>query len=154
VDDLQRLVAIEDIRRAKTRYWNGLDLKDPALLRSAFDDRVKLDYRLSPADPKTPASYFTDAEACVRTMMDILAPYASSHQGHSVEVDFVSDTEADVRWSFSDHFWFKSDDLSKVLPNLGHRYKSWGHYHERYRKAAGGWRIATLRFTTLHIERG
>lgn len=30
MDDLQRLVSIEDIRRLKTRYWNGFDFKGPS----------------------------------------------------------------------------------------------------------------------------
>jgi hypothetical protein len=52
MDDLQRLVAIEDIRRLKTRYWNGFDFKDAALLRSAFADEVLIDYRVKVSDPK------------------------------------------------------------------------------------------------------
>jgi len=36
-----------------------------------------------------------------------------------VEVDFTSDTEAKATWSFSDHFWFKGDDDSKMISALG-----------------------------------
>jgi hypothetical protein len=28
----------------------------------------------------------------------------------------------------------------------------WGHYHETYRKEAGGWRIASMKLTRLRIE--
>jgi len=153
MDDLQRLVAIEDIRRTKTRYWNGFDMKDPALLRSALADAVEMDYRTSTDDPKTPQTYFTDPDAFVRTLLGVLEPYASSHQGHSVEVDFISDTEAKATWSFSDHFWFHGKDDSKMIPNLLRMYKSWGHYHDRYRKTAQGWRIAYSTFRTIHIDR-
>ena len=153
MDDLQRLVAIEEIRRVKTRYWNGFDFKDPVLLRSAFDDAVECDYRLSPAEPRESPGYFTDPDKFVRDMLAILAGYASSHQGHSIELDFVSETEAQGVWAFSDHFWFKGDGDAKMLPQLGRRYQSWGHYHDRYRKTAKGWRIYYSSFKTLHVER-
>ena len=154
MDDLQRLVAIEDIRRTKTRYWNGMDFKDRALMRSAFaDGAVDLNYRISPDDPKAAGTYFINADDCVRVLSDVLLSYTSSHQGHSVEVDFLSDTEAKGVWSFSDRFWFKGADESQMFPNLGRSYRSWGHYHDIYRKSDKGWRIAATAFRTLHIER-
>jgi len=153
MDDLQRLVAIEDIRRTKTRYWNGMDMRDPALLRSAFaDGPVVLDYRGTPDGP-IEDNYFTDADACVAWLRVILADYTSSHQGHSVEVDFVSDREARAVWSFSDHFWFKGDDEAKMVSSLLRRYQSWGHYFDTYTLGPQGWRIAATAFRPLHIER-
>jgi len=153
LDDLQRLVAIEDIRRTKTRYWNGMDFNDPALLRSAFaDGAVALDYRGTPDGPKD-GNYFTDADSCIEWLRTVLGPYVSSHQGHSVEVDFLSDTHAKATWSFSDHFWFKGEDESQMLPSLLSQYKSWGHYIDEYTKGDGGWRISATTFRPLHIER-
>ena len=152
MDDLQRLLAIEDIRRTKTRYWNGMDFKDAALLRSSFaHGPVELDYR---GDPDAPISnnYFTDGDACARYLHEALAPYASSHQGHSVAVDFVSDTKAGAVWSYSDHFWFKGDDGTQMIPGIGHKYKSWGHYFDVYTRDDAGWRIAATSFRTLHFE--
>ncbi|MFC3172839.1 nuclear transport factor 2 family protein [Novosphingobium bradum] len=154
MDDLQRLVAIEHIRRAKTRYWNGMDFRDPALLRSAFaDGPVVLDYRGRPDGP-IEGNHFTRAEDCVEWLARVLAPYASSHQGHSVEVDFLSDDEALATWSFSDNFWFKGEDEALILPSLGREYHSWGHYFDRYvRVPQGGWVIAATRFQPIHIDR-
>ena len=153
MDDLQRLVAIEDIRRTKTRYWNGMDMRDPVLLRSAFaEGAVVLDYRGTP-DAAIDGNYFTDADACVAWLSKVLTHYTSSHQGHSVEVDFVSDREAKAVWSFSDHFWFKSDDETQMVPSLLQRYQSWGHYFDTYRLGDDGWRIAATAFRPLHIER-
>jgi hypothetical protein len=152
MDDLQRLAAIEDIRRTKTRYWNGMDFRQPDVLRSAFaDGPVVLDYRGTPDGPQE-GNYFTDAESCVAWLRQCLAGYVSSHQGHSVEVDFLSDTEAKATWSFSDHVWFKSDDESLLLPSLGRHYRSWGHYFDRYSKQDGQWRISATSFRPLHIE--
>jgi SnoaL-like domain len=149
MDDLPRLVAIEEIRRTKTRYWNGFDFKDPVLLRSAFADAVLLDYRVKPDDPKISPAYFTDPDLCVRDMLAVLAGYVSSHQGHSVEVDFLSDTEATGVWALEDRFWFRGDG-DPPLPFR--RYHGWGHYQDRYIKTSVGWRIAGSTVKYLRVE--
>jgi len=149
MDDLQRLIAIEDIRRLKTRYWNGFDFKDPVLLRSAFADEVLIDYRVKIDDPKTSPAYFTDPDICVRDMLSVLEGYVSAHQGHSVEIDFLSDTQATGVWSLEDRFWYEGGGSPK-LPFR--RYHGWGHYHDRYIRTSAGWRIAGSAVRYLRVE--
>jgi hypothetical protein len=149
MDDLQRLIAIEDIRRLKTRYWNGFDFKDPALLRSAFAEVVLIDYRVKPSDPKISPAYFTDPDACVRDMLGVLEGYVSAHQGHSVEIDFLSATEASGVWSLEDRFWYQGEGAP---PLPFRRYHGWGHYHDRYIRTPVGWRIAGSTVKYLRVE--
>ena len=40
MDDLRRLTATEEIKRAKTRYRNGFDMRDPLLMRSVLADVI------------------------------------------------------------------------------------------------------------------
>jgi hypothetical protein len=57
VHELERLVAIEEIKQVKAKYFRGVDTGDGELARSILaEDRV-LDYRAGCTDPATGIDY-------------------------------------------------------------------------------------------------
>ena len=64
------------------------------------------------------------------------------HQGHMPEIDLTSETTATGIWALHDIV---------IWPN-GMRLDGYGHYHETYEKADGGWRIKSSTLTRLHMD--
>ena len=78
MQDTTRLLAIEEIKQLKARYFRAVDTKDAALFRSILTDDVVLDYRGSASDPKSginavPSSTEARAQG-IWSMIDRLRP--------------------------------------------------------------------------------
>lgn len=143
--------AIEAIRRAKARYWIGVDTDDGALVRSVLAQECVLDYRGCCTDPTT-GKDFLPAMNVVLQGRDAWqsgglsgAGIISVHQGHHVDITLTSDASASGIWAFTDRFFVPS---GKPFSRL----TGYGHYHETYEKADGVWVIKTLRITRLWVE--
>lgn len=65
----------------------------------------------------------------------------TAHQVHSPEIEFDGD-EASAIWAMQDRVVWSED---RALTG-------YGHYHERYVKEDGRWRIAELKLTRLTLE--
>ena len=144
MDDLQRLVAIEDIRQLKARYWRGVDRKDAVLLRSVFTDDATIDLRADMRfdDPlaKTTPSPDVFAQRCLAS----LAGFDTAHHGHTAEITFRGDSEADGVWPMEDNLWATDDSV---------HVQGFGYYFDRYRRTADGWRISASMLKRLHVAR-
>lgn len=148
MDDLQRLVAIEEIRQLKARYWQGVDLKDEKLLRSVFTDDAVIDFRTEthPPDQLPPTTPSPDvwAPRCLKG----LAGFDTAHHGHTVQIGFHSDTEADGVWPMEDNLWAKDPAAGGFTHVHGY-----GIYYDSYRKTENGWRISATTLKRLHVTR-
>lgn len=153
MDQLSRLIAIEDIKQLKARYFRAVDTKDRALLRSVFVDDAMADYRGSATDPRTGINAIPDnTETVVRGVDAItdgiiaaVTPLVTVHHGHIAEIEIRSDTEASAIFPMVDRLLMPED--APIVSMDG-----WGHYHETYRKEGGEWKIATLRLSRLRVD--
>jgi hypothetical protein len=71
----------------------------------------------------------------------------SIHHGHMPDIQFVSDTQANVVWAMEDQVFKPLDSKLGFLHLHG-----WGHYHETYVKLPQGWRIKATKLTRLRVE--
>lgn len=129
---------IEAIRRLKARYFRCIDTKDWDGLRAILCDDVDIDVH---ADS---GRRYTGADAFVTSVSRNLAGATSVHHGHMPEIDILGVDEATGVWAMEDEIWFPPGGPIEHL----HGY---GHYHERYRRVDGEWRIAAL--TLVRIRR-
>lgn len=148
MDPVARLIAIEEIKQLKARYFRTMDTKDYAALRKVFADDAVFDASCSlgiePAE---------DAENWIHTGGDqiaafveaAVAPLRTVHHGHGHEIELLSQTEARGVIAMEDKIW----DAAGALFLHG-----MGHYHETYRKEADGWKIVTSRISRLHVILG
>ncbi|KRO34416.1 MAG: hypothetical protein ABS21_05210 [SAR86 cluster bacterium BACL1 MAG-121105-bin34] len=129
MDQLQKLLDIEEIKNLKHRYFRAIDMADFDLLDSIFTEDITVDYRggtyrwESQGKQKITDSFrysFHD-QAC------------AMHTGHHPEIDVLSETEAHGKWYLQDIFY-----------NLDHNTVTQGTalYLDKYIKVDGSWLIS------------
>ena len=143
MDDVERLTAIEEIKRVKAKYFWGLDHKDWDLWRRevwAPDARLEVPEVDEVHEP---------LEKVIEAVSSQVGDQVSVHHGHQPIITFTSDTEAKVIWAMEDRLY-----RSKEYPlHDGSTYlHGFGHYHETYVKLDVGWRIRSTRLTRLRLE--
>ena len=86
-------------------------------------------------------------DAALRMIRSSVELARTAHQVHSPEITLDGDT-AHVIWAMQDRVvWV---DRRPQPNSLGHT--GYGHYHERYVRENGRWRIAAQRLTRLHVD--
>jgi hypothetical protein len=139
MDDLARLLAIEDIKRLKARYYRCMDTKDWDGFRDVFADDAEMDMRGEAGEAGLARGKQNIADF-VRGAVD---PVVTAHHGHMPEIEITSPTTATGIWAMEDELWWPG----------GMHMHGWGHYHETYTLTAEGWRIHTLTLTRLRVDR-
>ena len=151
--DLERLVAIEDIKQLKARYFRAVDQKDRALLRSVFTEDAVVDYRGAATDPSTGVNAIPvssekpihGVDAIAETVMLAVKNVVSVHHGVMPEIEITGKTTANGIWPMVDRLRF--DSGGAVAELVGY-----GYYYETYEKIDGMWKIKTLRLPRLRVD--
>ncbi len=157
MDDLQRLLSIEDIRQLKARYYRCMDTKDWAGLAKVFAPNAVFDLRQvnSVRHPLTgewdPPHGGEDTvhrghDAVLSMIRNAVQNLVTVHHGHMGEIEITGETTARAIWAMEDLILNAPGE-----PNL--RMNGTGHYHDTYVKLADGWAIETTRITRLHLQR-
>ena len=124
------------ICEAKARYCRMLDTKDWEGFTNLFTE----DYELDVSDG-TGMAVIKGRDAAMAMVRASIGTAKTAHQVHSPEIALDGD-EARVIWALQDRvIW--TDDRSLT---------GYGHYHERWVRRAGEWKIAALKLTRLFIE--
>jgi len=143
--DIERLLAIEEIKRLKSKYFYYLDHKDWAKWQAevwAPDATLEVPEALT--EPVQGAATIVKWTAAAAGMQ------ISTHHGHMPDIEILSDTTARGTWAMEDILRRPKDDPS----SYGYTYlHGFGHYHETYIRLAVGWRIKSTRLVRLHVER-
>ncbi len=151
MNNVDKLMAIEEIKQLKARYFRFMDTRDfdsMALVfcKDAFFDctegsRVKPvggDWR-GEVGPTT-----RGRDAIIKWISSSFAHSTSVHHGHCHEITIDSETEAHGVIAMEDYI--RGTDRSTKLIH------AMGHYHERYRFEDGAWRIASTKLTRLFSD--
>lgn len=133
------LVAIEEIRQLKYRYFRALDLK----LWDEFGDCLAEDVkaRYGTQAMKEPLHYDTRADV-VKFMSENLGPgIITVHIASHPEINVDGDT-ATGSWGFED---------TVIVPEFKVMIRGGGYYVDDYRKDADGtWRIAGTKYDRIY----
>ena len=142
--DVARLLAIEEIKQVKAKYFWGLDHRDWDLWKRevwAPDGELHVpEFRPEP---------FTGWDAVIAYVSQATGDQVSVHHGHMPIIDFTSDSEAKVIWAMEDRLFRPPHNLLYDGSNHLH---GWGHYRETYVKRPEGWRIRSSQLTRLRVE--
>lgn len=131
------------ISQVKARYCRTLDTKDWAGFADVFTEDFELDTSAAGGPPA-----IRGREAAVRMVRAAVEKATTAHQVHSPEIELDGDT-AHVIWAMQDRVVWSLERRPKP-EYAGHT--GYGHYHERYVRQNGRWRIAAQRLTRLHVD--
>jgi hypothetical protein len=141
MDDIERLTAIEEIRRLKARYVRSLDTKDWNGFRDVFAADAEMDMRAEAGD----AGLVHGAQAIADFVRGAVGDVQTVHHGHMPEIDLTSANTATGIWAMEDLLrWPAGGPYGSM--------HGWGHYHETYVKHGDAWRIQTLTLTRLRLD--
>ncbi|QGP80501.1 nuclear transport factor 2 family protein [Sphingobium sp. CAP-1] len=148
MDSKAQILAIEAIKSLKARYFRAMDSKDWAGLAAVFTADLIADFRDATPE-RNEAMLIQGAEPYLAMLTPMLGPVVTVHHGHMPEIHVENNDHAHGIWAMEDWLW----------PAEGARLPfrwlhGWGHYHERYRRVDGAWRIASIRLTRLRVEQG
>ena len=155
MDTIDRLLAIEEIKQLKARYFRFMDTKDWDGLRTIFCDDAVFAARASLSiEGRASEGRAADSNEWIHHGGDNIVEFIKRaiggartvHHGHCHEVEIVAPTEATGVIAMEDQIW---DEAGQVLNLHG-----CGHYHETYRWADGRWRILSSRITRLQVSLG
>lgn len=148
MDPLARLIAIEEIKQVKARYFRYLDTRDWEGMAQTFARDAVFDcseaFQTTPlgGEPIGAVGPVTQGrENIVAWITDILAKQTSLHHGHCHEITVDSETEA--------HGVIAMNDVIRDAGRTKTVLAASGHYWEKYRFEDGAWRIAESRLTRL-----
>jgi hypothetical protein len=143
MNNIDKLLAIEEIKRLKSRYFWGLDHKDWDFWKSEV---WAPDARLIVPEASREC---VGIDAILAYVKESTADQVSVHHGHMPDIEITSDTTATGVWAMEDRLYrtkqFPLADGSIYLHGFGH-------YHETYVRRDAGWRIQSTRLTRLRIE--
>ena len=157
----EQILAIEEIKRLKARYFRCMDTKDWAGYLAVFTPDAVIDSSeaYTPKDytgalitidgvvPPAPnlAWRSDNIAAFVADLSKMLEGVSTVHHGHMPEIELTSPTTATGIWSMEDMLrWPKGSPIRDM--------HGFGHYRETYERLAEGWRIKTLKLTRLRVD--
>ena len=140
VDDVERLLAIEDICALKARYFRCMDERDWDGLAATMAPDLAFEHPT--------IGRHASAAAALEAVKERLCSLAFTvHQGGMPEIDVHSSEQASGIWSL--HSVVMPQGAAGGRPALIHGY---GRYFDEYRRIDGEWRISGLRL--VHLYKG
>ena len=145
MEQIERLAAIEEIRRLKARYFRLLDMKQWDAFETLFALEATFDMR-DAAVARDEGALLAGAPAIVAFVREAVACMVTVHHGHMPEIDVLSEHAARGTWAMEDVLRWTTGgaDGTQVL----HGY---GHYHDTYARVDGRWLIQSSRLSRLSV---
>jgi len=138
--DLERLLALEELRTLRGRYWRYVDTKRWAEFGELFAEDGSFSDRVS--------DFFCESrEGVVSAISAALDGVTSIHQGQQSELEVLSRDRARGIWTMSDILLYPPGSSSPYSILRG-----WGHYVDEYVKVDGAWRFQKVDLYRLRVE--
>ena len=144
MDQIEKLLAAEEIKALKARYCRFLDTKDWAGLAGLFLVDAVLDVAQDTGNPP-----LAGRDAIIGQIRLAVDDAATSHQVHTPEIAFESDSHATGVWAMQDRVVWQTG--KSPIPGVA-SLTGYGQYHETYRRTADGWKFAAIRLTRFHVD--
>jgi hypothetical protein len=151
MDATERLIAIEEIKQAKARYFRGVDTGDAELVRSILAEDCELDYMGCCTDPKTGRDFLPAMNMVMRGAASWSSEgfasmgIVSAHHGHDWDITFTGETSAETILAMTDRLFMPPGAPFSQMTG-------YGYYHETYENTGGRWKIRKLRIVRTRVE--
>ena len=135
---INRLEALEAIKRLKYQYFFNCDQKRPAEVRKCFaDGELAIDFgRIGTFRTADDLVAVFEQLACSEHIVEM-------HHAQNPQIDIESDTEASAIWGL---YYYMIDTRQDLATQLG------GYYEDRYRCIDGAWKIVATRFVVTSTQ--
>jgi hypothetical protein len=143
--DLEKLLAIEEIRKLKARRVRCMDEKDWAGYAACHTPNA-VSYTFQSENTGADAPIVGN-HAIAERLKAQLTGRTTVHHIHAPEIELTSETTARAIWPMEDMLWWEEDGRQVWL----HGY---GHYRETYEKVGGEWLIASRALSRIRVDRG
>ncbi len=151
MDDVAKLLAIDEIRNLKARYFRLMDMRDFDAMAQVFCRDVVFDAREASGYLPVGGSWqgmeggvTHGRDTIMAAIRRVLGEVTTAHHGHCHEVTVESPTEA--------RGVIAMQDCARTLDRATLLWQGMGHYFERYRVEDGEWRIAETRLVRLFLD--
>jgi hypothetical protein len=142
MDDIERLVALEEIKTLMARRVRCIDEKDwPGFAACYAEDAQSHSMSSAPGGKVVGNLQIAD------WLAKALSGITTVHQVHLPEIEFLSDDTAKGIWPLN-------DILSWEKEGRRHWMRGYGHYRQTLTKIAGRWVISEHHLTRLLVEQG
>ena len=134
---VRRLVAIEDIKNVKARYFRCVDFHHWDEFAELFTDDFEIDFAESTSNPTSREEFVASVKRHFERST------LSVHHGHLPEINVHDDSHATAIWPMF--------DLVEMPPGSGYEsHTGYGNYTEEYRRCEDGrWRIAKSQLSRI-----
>jgi len=137
-----KLLAIEEIKKLKARYFRCVDTKDWEGFGEVFAADAVFDI-----SEDVPGCILIGRERIAQSAAAPLVGCISVHHGHCPEIDITSSTTARGIWAMEDRLRWAENSTGPIKALHGY-----GHYIETYERVGDRWYIKTLKLTRLRID--
>ena len=145
MEPVERLMATEEIKQLKARYFRCMDTKDWAGFEQVFAADAVMDMSNEMRDRTTRGGITRGAAQIAAMVRTVVGPVVTVHHGHMPEIEITSPTRARGVWAMEDKLRWPEGSPVRTM----HGY---GHYHETYERTDDGWRIKTITLTRLRVD--
>jgi hypothetical protein len=142
MDDVQKLLAIEEIKALKARYFRAVDTRAWAMFEGLFTPDALFDI-----SDDLPGCVVTGAARIRQTASTPLTGCVSVHHGHCPEIELTSENSATGIWPMEDMLRWHDGSNSPIRSLHGY-----GHYFEQYERIDGRWFIKAIKLTRLRVD--
>jgi hypothetical protein len=147
--DLERLIAIEDIRALQSSYVRYADLKDwQALVGLFLPDAAFIPYDVE----GKPQVVMTGRDEIAKRVSSSVGKGTALHHLLSYEIGIESPTRAHGIWAMEDWIDRSNDPGTAEAPARFKTMHGCGHYHTDYEKVDGRWFIAGQKLHRVKLE--
>jgi len=146
MDDLQRLVIIEEIRNLRSRYWRYLDTQEWDKFASLFTDDCVFDASFDAFTPPPGGRAIADTVAAV------FEGVTSVHRGMQHEIEVADESHARGIWAMDDYLMYPPGASHAGGGEATAYVRGYGHYVDDYLKLDGRWLFSHVELYRIHRE--
>jgi hypothetical protein len=147
LDPVEQLLAIEEIRRLKARYFRYIDLQDWESFAKLFTPDAVMDMREGMPERAASDSLVQGPENITAFARETVTKVRHTvHHGFMPEIELLSATTARAIWAMSDRL--------RRVPGMGDLvvFTGFGHYHDTYERIEGVWLIKRIHLSRLPTD--
>src|SRR5262245_12526658 len=146
-----KLLAIEEIKQLKARYFRYVDTKDWEGYKSVFAPDITFTW-----GERNEVRHGPEGKLQLIRDTGLYDRMRSVHHGFMPEIEILSPTTAKGIWAMEDLVWYPAGLEPKSKTELlkpGESMHGYGHYYETYTKINGHWLIQSQDLKRLRVDK-